>query len=365
MDVTAFIDLPLTLAAEDDEPTSRIQVAQLGRFSDPRYGNFAITREQVANWTQLLHGHFGGEIPIDRDHDTDRGGSSEAMGWITSLDQKGPDGASSTPNAVWAVVRWTKAGADLIRSKAYRKFSPTFVSNLKNAAGDGLGPALLRGALTNNPFLHDMPAINLDGGAIRVGDAEPEAPADTQGMPLTKDVATKLGVAEDADEATILAKIDEITKPPKTDEVVNLDAAAAAEGKLVLSAEDVTKLRNDAAQGVEAAKTLSEQRFTLAFDSAQKAGKLDAKPETKVSLKAFYDANPDEAIKYLDSLPVIVNLSGSGGQGTQTQEDGEAPEGVDPDSYELDQKVRAYMLEHKLPDDDYVAALDAVRTLEA
>lgn len=160
MDYAFISDAPLTLAdAGGNAPTSRIQVAEIGKFSDPgRYGDFAVTADEVANWQKVLAEHFKGEIPIDVDHHTDRGISSEAAGWIKSIVIAGA--------RVLADVEWTPLGASAIREKRYKFISPTFVGNLRNQIGEKLGPALLRAALTNSPFLASMPAVSLCAAPI-------------------------------------------------------------------------------------------------------------------------------------------------------------------------------------------------------
>jgi phage I-like protein len=192
-DFAAIADAPLSLAATDDGvPRSRIQVAELGSFSDPgRYGDFAVTAADVASWQKVLADHFHGEVPIDVDHHTDRGISSEAAGWIKGLTVDG--------NRVLADVEWTDLGAEAIRSRRYKFVSPTFVGQLKDKGGKDLGPALLRAGLTNSPFLHDMPALSLSAD-VRLA-RRVEAPG-----PFTV-YSLALGLAADATEDDIIAEV--------------------------------------------------------------------------------------------------------------------------------------------------------------
>lgn len=347
----------LTLAADQETPRKRIQVAKLGRFKDPRYGTFTITEQDVSSWVRNLEEHFGGEVPIDRDHATDKGTSSEAMAWIRNLAIEG--------DAVTADVEWTPAGEELVRQKRYRYISPTFVSALRDQQGNTKGPALLRAALTNNPFLHDMPAVSLDAGAFQTATPDPAGGPDTRRtMGHLHKIALALGLDENADEATVLAAVEQAKTTSPT---VTLDAATAlvqAEGKVILSKDDHAKLTTDAAKaGALEARVVAleadaqSQRFTLAFDKALDEGRVDAKQETRDAWKAQFDATGDSALALLSTLPQVINLATSGQSG-RDQAHGDAPAGVDPESFQLDQKVQAFLLEH--PELDYLSALDRV-----
>lgn len=355
-DVAFIIDTPTQLAATDGPARSRIQVAQLGRYRDPRYGDFAITAPEVANWQKLLASYFGGRVPIDEDHATDKGGRSEAQGWILGLERDG--------DAVYADVEWTPVGEAAIRDKRYLYISPTFVSDFKDQQGKGLGPALLRAGLTNNPFLRQMPAVSLSADvrpAERIGDSPDSRPAMSD---LLKTLAALHGLPEDADEAKILdaakaAKTAADAKPPESTDTKTLEAHAAAEGKVLLDAAQVTKLTEDAAKGVKAEQDLAVMTFENAYEAALKSGRIDAKPETKQLHESIFAVDRDKSIKLLQSLPEgVVNLSahGEGGGDSEpvTTLDGQS---VDPDSVKLDRQVKARMADKG---EDYPTALSAV-----
>lgn len=346
----AFIaDAPRELAAASPA-RSRIQVAQLGSYHDPRYGDFTITAPEVANWSKLLADYFNGRVAIDLDHATDKGGSSEAAGWIVGLERQGQD--------VFADVEWTTVGQSAVSDKRYLYISPTFVSDLKDEQGNGRGPALLRAALTNNPFLRKMPAVSLSGAVLaqRIGDP----PDSRSAMPdLLKTLAKLHGLPEDADEAKVLeavtaakSKADE-PPPPKTT-TVTLAAQAAADGKVLLDATQLASLTADAAKGVKAETDLAALTFDTAFTKALEGGKVDAKPETRTLHEGIFAVDREKSIALLDSLPAgVVNLSarGEGGDATET------PEGYDPDSVALDRRVKTRMADKG---EAYAVALSAV-----
>jgi phage I-like protein len=351
-----FIEAPNHLAA--DNARSRIQVAVLGRFKDPRYGDFAVTAAEVANWSKLLASYFQGRIPIDIDHGTDYGGRSEAAGWITGLSREGND--------VYAQVEWTPLGVAAITEKRYLYISPTFTSNLRDQQGNALGPALLRAGLVNNPFLQSMPAVSLSGATLaeRVGDP---IPASSDSRPvmsdLLKTLAAELSLPEDADEAKVLEAYRAAKAkpaPPKKTDTRTLEAQAAAEGKVLLDAAQVAKLTEDGAKGVKAEADLATMQFENAYTKALSSGRIDAKPETKALHEGIFAVDRDKSIKLLESLPEgVVNLTarGEGGDHSETPTTLDGHE-VDPESAKLNQKVKARMLDKG---EDYMTALNAIQ----
>lgn len=149
---------------------SWIQVAVAGAFSDPgRYGDFEITPEHLANMAAVFaSGKFPvppTELCVDYDHltlsDGKGAGDGKAAGWIRALDVRA-DGTE-----LWAKVEWTEAGADAIRDREYRFFSPVIVWNKTSHVGEVLGPVLFNGALTNTPFLQGMQPLALSASHAR------------------------------------------------------------------------------------------------------------------------------------------------------------------------------------------------------
>lgn len=162
----------VTLAAATPPPASegggrerarsRIQIAKTGRFRDPRYGEFEITRDMFDRWRRSLKLHPDGRVLIDVEHQSERGGSSEAAGWIVELDTMGPDGNTPTPDQLWATVEWTSLGEQLVRDGRYRFVSPAFGA-YRDEQGRVHTDVLTSVALTNVPFLREgMAPVALD-----------------------------------------------------------------------------------------------------------------------------------------------------------------------------------------------------------
>lgn len=150
----------IILDAPQGEPPARVQIAKLGDdFNDPRYGDFAITLEEVAEWNRNLALLPGGIALIDEDHLADKVGPArrtEASGWIT--------GVQLEDDVPMASVEWTPKGKSAIEERRYLFFSPVF-GPYTDERGVTHSNVLTGGALTNKPFLN-MPAISLSTAAF-------------------------------------------------------------------------------------------------------------------------------------------------------------------------------------------------------
>lgn len=416
------------------EAVSKLQVAKLGSFTDPRYGGFEITAEQVQRWKDNLGVLPGGKAPIDLDHRSEKSGperSTEAAGWIEDVNLV--DGRAV------ADVTWTTLGKQAIDEQRYLFFSPAFGKH--RVEGVTYDDVLAGGALTNKPFLN-MPTIQLadeanvarallenvtaedslmllldvdaderklalkegnslpDGSypirnvaqlhaaailaASGHGDAaaakkliarrakelgvtlgtlpgfssEKKTMDSPAAMELTQQIAEAIGVPADADEKTVLDALTALRAPatPETEpDKVSLDAAAAAEGKIVLDAESYTQLRANAEAGAEAKRLLDEQTFDIAFKDAMGKGK--AVPAQREHFAHFYSLDHEGTLKMLDDLPVAVNMTARGGDHQNFVD--AAPSNVHEGSFQLDVAVRQRIAEKGYnPETDYKKALD-------
>jgi len=130
---------------------------------------------------------------------------SNAVGWVSAL-QARADG-------LWGRVEWTGEGLRLIESGEYRFLSPVWRQSDcaeldKSADGNRrVRPLkLARASLTNEPGIRDNKPLSnrdLDGAPVAIAEVTQQTP---KGKPM-KSIALKLGLPEDADEATILAAI--------------------------------------------------------------------------------------------------------------------------------------------------------------
>ena len=150
-DLAFLADVP---APSDGEfPTSRIQVGKLGNFHHQRWGKFLWTAATFASFVKNFRERSGGRIPIDPDHTPDKGGPTEAEGWITELHPEG--------DKLFATAEWTPQAAQKIRDRRYMFISPTFSMVGKGESGETIGPKMVGAALSNRPFLENMATVSL------------------------------------------------------------------------------------------------------------------------------------------------------------------------------------------------------------
>jgi hypothetical protein len=386
---------------------AKLQIAKIGAdFKDPRYGTFAITADEVAQWGHNLAKLPGQRALIDLDHSADKPGAdrnTEAAGWITAITLE--DGVPT------ATVEWTPLGETAIREKRYLFFSPTY-GPWENEQGVCTEDTCIGGALTNRPFLN-MPVISLakapasvDGpwhpglvAAASDSRRQMSTPADLKKLavalglaedadetkileaitalktppvetPATKELANALGLADDADAPKILEAVTALQAaakdPEPTVETKTLEQLATDAGKMLLDKTQVAML-NAAASKVptleaslkELTDERVENRFKLAWDAAVE--RLVVAPAEETSIRELYAAAPDATIKMLEARTTpVVNAAR---RGSGAGDDGVAPAGVDAASFALDKRVRAHMLESKEP--DYLKALEQVQAADA
>lgn len=323
MDVMFVAPIGEMAFAEGNTLTQEIELAKTGTFKDPRYGKFAITKAHFQKWIanfkelSIADGRLG--IPIDIDHSPMKKGETKAAGWVKSLRVVG--------DRLLGTVEWNELGSELVKDRQYAYISPEYAHDYKDEGGEAHGTMLVGAALTNRPFLR-MATVSLSDDPIEFTiaasaavEVEDEPSSDTHDhMPLIDDIKLKLGLAADADDASVLQAI---TTPA---EQKTLDAMAKDEGKVVLDAEAFGKLTADATAGADAAKSLAEMRFDTAWTTALDAGKVV--PAQKDAFKEQYDALPDSTLTILDALQPAVNVKprgtttgGSGsGEGPQVAE---------------------------------------------
>jgi len=151
----------VSLTTTADEPRSWIQLAKTGTFHSSRYGKFRITCDDLA---QMLHNFrhvtpaAPTELPIDFDHlsmDPKQPGDGKAAGWLKRVELR------AEGDELWGEVEWTPEAAGLIKNRAYRFVSPSFVKDHTYKDGTKIGTTLLAAAVTNHPFLEAMQALTL------------------------------------------------------------------------------------------------------------------------------------------------------------------------------------------------------------
>lgn len=161
-------------------------------------------------------------LVIDYEHQTlhkeSNGQPAPAAGWIHGFTWR--DGAG-----LFADVELTQRARELIDAGEYRYFSPVLEYDRKS----GNVVRILMGALTNNPAIHGMQAVNLLAAATaRLQSLASQQPEST--VNLLQKLLAALGLPEDSTEDQALARVAEVLGDHEAArDALELDAAADAE----------------------------------------------------------------------------------------------------------------------------------------
>lgn len=126
---------------------------------------FSITKEDLDDIVKNFDKRGNGEVVVDYEHASERpevarGGAVPAAGWITSMSVKdNDDGKGST---LYANIDFVDDAKEHIKKKRYKYFSPAIDwGAVDKKTGRGKGATVTSGALTNHPFLEELPALSL------------------------------------------------------------------------------------------------------------------------------------------------------------------------------------------------------------
>lgn len=207
------------------------------------------------------------DFMFDYDHQSHRApavaGRAMAAGWAKA------DGLHVEDDGIYAEVEWTAQARSELRDRQYRYISPEF-----GHTKDGRITRLFTAALTNTPAL-EMAAV---------ASAEHQI---TQEDVMLKDLALKLGLAEDADETAIASAIDTLQSGASL-----VAIATALKLKDDASAEDI------ATAAAEAAARPAETVDLAPIAAALGAG-TDATVEQLATAAALARAGTFDATKFV------------------------------------------------------------------
>jgi phage I-like protein len=155
--------LPVLLStpAEGQAASSWNQIARVGAWWDPRYGDFELSREDLAQMLTNFKHVFPlapTELPMDYNHGTSKPDTPEkgkAAGWFKDMQLR------ANGDELWALIEWTAPAAAMIANKEYRFVSPTFAYDYKHTNGQELGTTLLAAAITNTPVIEGQTPLGL------------------------------------------------------------------------------------------------------------------------------------------------------------------------------------------------------------
>lgn len=283
---------------------SWVTLTRTGKFSDPRYGEFEITRtlleEMVRNFTA---GTYGQKVFIDVAHKPQDG----AAGEIVELRIEG--------DRLRALIEWTDYGREAVQKRGFRYMSAEYHENWKdNEAGTPHGCVLLGAGLVTRPCIKRLDPVTLSEADRGEGANVPTAMHPTLLAELIQEVRTMWekqlkalreqlaprglsAAAIDSIVATATKALEAITDEGRAKSLCDTFAAMklGEDGKPApvsvnvqgVSAEDVKRiLSEDAAARAAEAKKLSESldaKRKLFTDHLAEVGKALSE-ETRKSL---------------------------------------------------------------------------------
>jgi phage I-like protein len=147
-----------------------IAVAVPGRWVKDD-SSFSITDQDLTDMVRNFGKRKNDMIVIDYEHASEqpgvaKGGPIPGAGWIHGLHLGAVVGAHGHA-PLQAMVEWTPQAEEMLRSGQYRFFSPAIDWGARDKqTGERQGATLTSGALTNHPFLEELPPIMLSDGTL-------------------------------------------------------------------------------------------------------------------------------------------------------------------------------------------------------
>ena len=135
----------------EDKTIITIDIFREGAWTHPRYGliegNQKLFNDLITNWKANV---IGRDVIFDKNHHPEDGGTGIVKDLFIEADK------------LKAKVELTNFGADLIKNKGFRYFSPEYTSKYTNKeTNKEIQNVLIGGALTIRPFLTNLAPIVL------------------------------------------------------------------------------------------------------------------------------------------------------------------------------------------------------------
>jgi phage I-like protein len=277
---------PIT-ASEDGKLPDQIQIMPIGEWDTVPYGKLTISANDISEMVEHFNKGVRAGVPIDVDHD-----GKAAAGWVTSLVAK--------EDGLWANVEWTPLGTKLLGEKQYKFFSPEFNPTYIDPQNKSLkmDNVLIAGSIVNRPLFKELQPIVAHEGKTPLLTSE-KGLAMLFIEPMKFDLnALRTKTASDvtADEKKFLQEnLTSLT----ADEKVKFgfqakDDVSGKEQTTTISASELIKLKEDAAQGRKAAESLRASEISGQVNSwlfSEKGGHFQ--PALKDDLNSFVSSLDD------------------------------------------------------------------------
>lgn len=291
----SVVDLSILASDNNGKLPTEIQVLPKGEWLTVPYGPMSIDENVFDQMVANFDSNVRKRVPIDVDHD-----GGKAAGWIKKLINKGGEG-------LWAMVKWTSYGEELLSDQQYALFSPEWSFDyLDPEKSTHHGAVLIAGSLTNRPLFKELkPLVANDGSkghnsskltsnstiVLLLGSEE-------QKNMTIAEILAKKPADRTEDEVKMLTEATDLSDEQKTQletEKTEADAAAAQ------AQADADKAKADAEAAAQAEKEKAEKDAELADAEAKTASEKGDKDAVIVALQKK-GMTADDASKEADVM---------------------------------------------------------------
>jgi len=276
----------------------------------------------------------GKDLVVDYEHQTLTGKEAPASGWVDGVEndvERELDG-SPVHGIAYKIKEWTQKAKDYLSSGEYRYWSPVFAMSRRH-------PIVAQSfALTNDPAIHDLPALVAKG--IMTEENSQSEQLEEMMKTILDTLSLKALADEDENEAQVVTALKAV--------IAERDAALAATVEL---GECLTLHEVDSLDALTAKiQTLVPADELIALKAKQIEAEADAavaelmKPAVGKCLEAFsgwakkfYIRDKEGFIAHYENAPRVLPLNATEDLKTGKEEEGtlgmSGVEGVDDESY--------------------------------
>ncbi|MCW8830562.1 MAG: phage protease [Gammaproteobacteria bacterium] len=139
-----------------EKTTTVVTITRTGKFYDPRYGEFEITRNMLLSMVSNFKANaYGQKIFLDVAHDPSKGSAGEIVELMVS------------GSKLRAQVEFTDYGIEAVKKRGMIYLSAEFMDNfIDNEQRKEHGPTLLGAALTARPVIKHLDPVQLSEDAL-------------------------------------------------------------------------------------------------------------------------------------------------------------------------------------------------------
>lgn len=144
-------ELPKTLSLDGETPQTWVTVTKIGKFFDPRYGDFEITRAMLlAMISNFEKRTYGQDIFLDVSHEPSHGAAAQFI----KLEIK--------DSKLRALLEWTPYGIEAVKERGFKYLSADYTENYQdNEKRELHGPVLFGAGLTIRPVIKGLDPVQL------------------------------------------------------------------------------------------------------------------------------------------------------------------------------------------------------------